>query len=233
MQVRKLAEHVAIFGVQTLYKSWIAQLDLAFGFAQIAQRMQPLQNRLTPLRRQLLPAREQSLADLLLLRGSHLLPHALPFPQILLLPGSQTVPRLETLANPRLLLRRKILESLVITQELLLPFRRHILEPLYGLRRQVFRVRAAGSGAGAHGILPLFGPHLTLFASLLRGLLGNCSESFRERRCAHQPCHQQGSQNRAELGAQPHYLVSFVTSPLAAAGATGNSESASNLESTS
>ena len=204
--------------------------------------MQTLQDGLAALGRQLLPAREQRLANLPLLLGSQLFPHLLPVAQVLLLRWSQPIPGLKALANLRLLFRRQILEALIVLQKFLLPVRRHILEPLDGLRRQIVQVsrarRVPGVDTRAHGIggfrlQLLLTSQLALLAALLCRCLRNLAESLRGCRGTEQARRQKDSQNSTELESQPHYLVSFVTSPGAAVAEDGSSESASNLESTS
>ena len=129
----ELSEHFAIIGIQSLDECGVVELGLTVRFAHVAKRVQPLHDGLTPLRGQLLPPRKQRLADASLLLGSHLLPYLLPVAECLLLAGGQAVPGLEALANLRLLLRRQAQETLVVPEELFLPGRRHILEPLDGL----------------------------------------------------------------------------------------------------
>jgi hypothetical protein len=135
VQVGELSKHFTIFRTQTLDEGGIVELGLTVLFAQVAKRVQALQDGLTSRRGHLLPARKQSLADISLLLGSHLLPHALPVAQRLLLIGSQSIPGFEAPANLRLLFRRQTQKTLVVPQELFLPGRRHILKPFDSLRR--------------------------------------------------------------------------------------------------
>ena len=168
MQVGKLGEHFAVFGIQTLSKRRVIELSLAVRFAQITQGMQTLHDRLTSLRRQLLPTRDQILLNFPLLRGGQLLPNLLPIAQVLLLRRRQPVPGLQTLTNPRLLIWRQVLEALIVLQEFLLLSRRHLLEPLDRLRWQIVEVSGAlwvpgipGIDTGTHGIRS-FREHLLL-----------------------------------------------------------------------
>jgi hypothetical protein len=156
VQVGELSEHFAVFRIQALNKGRIIEPGLAIRFAQITQGMQTLHDRLAARRRQLLPARNQILLNLPLLRGGELFPNLLPIAQVLLLRWGQPVPGLETLTNPRLLIRRQILEALIVPLESLLLGRWHRLEPLDGLRWQIVQVsralRVARIDARTHGI---------------------------------------------------------------------------------
>ena len=240
MQMGELPQRLAVLGVQTFNKSGIIEFRLAIGLVHVSERMQALHNGLTARRRQLLPARKQGLPDIALLFGGHLFPHVLSVAQILLLSGSQPVPGLEALTDLRLLPWRQILETLVILQELLLPFRRHILEAFNGFRGQSIRIWSQTVCTGAicagtvwhHLLTPQLALRTALLSGRLGGILANRTESLTERGPTRQPCHQQSSQNSAELESQLHYLFSFVTAPYAAPGVDGNSESWDPLEST-
>jgi hypothetical protein len=140
VQVGKLPQHFPVFEAQSIDECGIVELGLTVRFAHVAKRVQALQEGLTPHRGQLLPARKKRLADVPLLLGSHLLPHALAVAQGLLLGRSQAVPGFEALANLRLLFRRQAQETLIVSQELFLAARRHILKPLDGLGRQIIRI---------------------------------------------------------------------------------------------
>jgi hypothetical protein len=250
VQMCELLQRLAVLGIHALDKGGIVELRLAIGLTHISERMQALHDGLAAHRRQLLPARKQILPHVPLLLGSHLLPHMLPLAQVLLLCGRESVPGPETLADLRLLLRRQILETLVILQELLLPFGRHILQTFDRFRRQPIRIEPGPVWTkpvccGTVRCRPvrqhLFTPQLSCGAALLsgrlHGILANGHESLAERGTTRGPCQQQSSQNSAELEPQFHYLVSFAPSLYAAPGATpgvvGNSESTSNLETTS
>ena len=195
VQMRKLPEHLAILGVQSLDKRRVVELSLPVGFDQIAQRVQALQDGLAALLRELLPARKQYLADVTLLFGSHLLPHTLPLAQFLLLPGSQAIPGFEALADLRLLFRRQTQKALVVPQELFLPPRRHVLQFLDGFRRKII-----GIPAGKRVRQP--GPHLRMRSGGTRPvalLLRSRIAPLRVRRAAHESRRKERSQSSFEL----------------------------------
>ena len=130
MQVGKLAERLAVLGIQAFYETGVVQLGLAVRFAQVAKLVQTLHDRLAACRRQLLPAWKQRLPNFPLLLGRHLLPDSLAFTELLLLRWSQLIPGLETLADSLLLVRREHSETQVVLEKLLLSLRRHVLEAL-------------------------------------------------------------------------------------------------------
>ncbi len=171
VQVGELGESLAILGVQAFDETGIVQLRLTVRLAQIAKLVQTLHDCLAAWWRQLLPARKQRLSNFPLLLGRHLLPNPLAFAEFLLLPRSQPIPGLQTLANLRLLLRKQIPEALVVLQEFFLPVRRHILEAFECSRRQIVHVprsrRLSGIALGPHGILAVLFLLLLLLASLL------------------------------------------------------------------
>ncbi len=248
MQMGELPESLAVLWAHTGDETWVIQLCLAFRFIHVAELVQSLHDRLAALRRHLLPARKQRLLNFALLIGSHLLPNLLTVPVFLLLRGSQFIPGLEALANLRLLAGRQTLETLVILEEFFLPLGSHILEAVDRLGRQIILVpavvdRCAAVHAGAHRIGSFHRRRCR--TAIGRFGLGNPAELLREggrhyrrkhqdeRQAENGANRQKGSPNGRELEAQLHYLVSVFTSPVAALGISGNSESASNLETTS
>ena len=189
MQVSELAQHLAIFNVQSFEETGIVQFGLAPRFIQIAELVQALHDCLPAGRGHLLPTRKQPLFDFAPLVGSQLLPDSLALPEFLLLRRSQFIPGVETTADSRLLVGRQILETLVILKKFFLLVPGHLLETLHGLGRQAIHVPSI-SGAGVHAVPPR---ELRTVWRSLANLAGPLAEDGRAEQAGRQKC-------RPELG---------------------------------
>jgi hypothetical protein len=227
VQMGQLTQHLAILSVQALDKHRVIKLGLAVRLAQIAKGMQPLQDSLAPWLRQFLPAGKEGLLDVPSLLRRHLFPHALPVAQSLLLLGREPVPRFQTLANLRLLVRRQVLEPLVVLHEPFLLARSHILQPLDRLWGQLVRVwrRRESVRQFRTPWRPLLRPFR---CALMRRSLG-----LTVRNAAEQADPKTRGQYRPELESQPHYLDSLVTSSDETFAEFESSLSTSNFDTTS
>ncbi len=247
MQMGKLVQGLTIFAAHALNKCRVIQFGHAVCFGQIAQLMQAPQDCLTTRYRELLPSRQKRLRNIGALLGRHLLPHLLPLAQFFLLRGRQSIPRLQILPDLSLLPRRKILEALVVLQEFLLIFRSHLLQARDRGRRKIICTLSNRSiGASCWRSVDI-GAILLLLLTLSSTLL-LCDEPgapLREDGRAHQSSKDQRdqksrrwsartAQSPQEFEAQLHSLAFPVTGcGTTGSMGTGNSDSASNFESTS
>ena len=141
VQVGELPEHFTVFGIQSLDEGGIVELGLAVRLRSCCAASAGAAGWPGGAPGGICCQRGSSdWRTFSLLLGSHLLPHVLPVAQLLLLIGSQAVPGFQALANLRLLFRRQTQETLVVPQKLFLPARRHVLQPLDGLGRQIVRI---------------------------------------------------------------------------------------------